>query len=163
MNHKAPPRTGRPQMPQGYGVSQDLEGTLPWDWAAEQLERSKNYWVCTTCPDGRPHAMPVWGLWNDGAIWFSTGRTTRKARNLAENPRLTIHLESGDDVVILEGTVAEVKEKGELQRLLELYKAKYNVDPPLLEPSTVNYRLAPSKALGWRERSFPKSATRWVF
>ena len=43
-------------------------------------------WVCSTRPDGRPHAMPVWALWIDGALWFSTDPSSYKARNLARSP-----------------------------------------------------------------------------
>ncbi len=63
----------------------------------------RNYWVCTTRADGRPHAMPVWGLWLDDAVLFSTDPESVKARNLAARPDVVVHLESGDDVVVVDG------------------------------------------------------------
>ena len=102
---REPKAVTRPDMAPSYGLSSEPEGMLPWGWAVEQLVASRNYWVCTTRPDGRPHAAPVWGLWADDALYFGTDPASRKGRNLAENPELVVHLESGDDVVILEGRV----------------------------------------------------------
>ena len=57
----------------GYGIAGPSEGTglLPWAWAEERLSGSRNYWAVTLWPDGRPHAMPVWGVWDDASFWFS--------------------------------------------------------------------------------------------
>src|SRR5581483_11367565 len=102
-NPPVEPRRSRPLMPEGYGVPETEEGLLPWSWAVERLERARNFWFSTTRPDGRPHAMPAWGVWLDGALYFEGSPETRRARNLAANPALVVHLESGDEVVILEG------------------------------------------------------------
>ncbi|HEU4760074.1 MAG TPA: pyridoxamine 5'-phosphate oxidase family protein, partial [Dehalococcoidia bacterium] len=67
------PMVSRPHMP-GYGISEDDEGLLPWAWAEERLAKSHNYWVATARPDGRPHAMPVWAVWLDDRLYFSTAR-----------------------------------------------------------------------------------------
>ena len=92
-------------MPRLYGVPTDASGAelLPWTWAVEQLTSTRSYWVCTTRPDGRPHAAPVWGVWLDDAVWFSTAPSSVKGRNIARDPRVVVHLESGDETVILEG------------------------------------------------------------
>ena len=57
------PRASRPSMP-GYGLAAENEGQglLPFQWARERLERSRNYFVSSVRPDGRPHSMPVWGV-----------------------------------------------------------------------------------------------------
>jgi len=85
------PRASRPYMP-GYGIVGPTQGSglLPWSWAEERLTASRNYWVASSWPDGRPHAMPVWGIWHDGALWFSSSRQSRKARNLAADPRCVV-------------------------------------------------------------------------
>src|SRR4051812_14559390 len=98
-------RTDRPSMPIGYGVAAGDEGQLPWSWVEREGTRSRNYWICTTRPDGRPHAMPVWGLWLEGAVVFSTDPQSAKARNFTDRPDAVIHLESGDEVVVLEGRI----------------------------------------------------------
>ena len=96
------PRARRPAFP-GYGISDDPDGMLPWAWAEERLVAAHNYWVATASAQRGPHATPVWGLWRDGVFVFSCGRESRKARDLEADARLVVHLESGDDVVTVEG------------------------------------------------------------
>src|SRR5437016_13514736 len=103
----AEPKAGLPAFPKDYGLKPRKE-YLPWKHATERLQKSRNYWIVTAGRDGRPHAMPVWGFWFAGTLYFGTGRGSRKWRNLHSNPRIVVHLESGDDVVILEGTAREV-------------------------------------------------------
>jgi len=59
-------------------------------------------------PEGAsgPHTRPVWGVWRDGGFWFSTGSQAR--RNLEANAAITVHLESGEEVVIVEGVAERV-------------------------------------------------------
>lgn len=101
----ADPTPGPIQVVEGYGLSDaPADGTaLAWSTIVEWLAGSRNYWVCTTRPDSRPHAIPVWGLWLEDTLWFSTDPDSYKARNLATNPELVVHLESGDEVCVLEG------------------------------------------------------------
>lgn len=153
----------RPYM-KGYGIATDKKGMLAWDEATKQIRRSRNYWIITVRPDRRPHAVPVWGIWLDDAVYFGTDRRSRKGRNLAANPALVVHLESGDDAVILEG-VAEEVEVGDrvlLDRIDKACVSKYKIGL-LLGKTSVIYRLRPRVAFAWREKDFPRSATRWRF
>ena len=63
------PKASRPHVP-GYGIPKTPKGMLPWSFVDERMRKSLNYWICTTCADGRPHARPVWGVWVDGAFCF---------------------------------------------------------------------------------------------
>ena len=65
-------------------------GMVTWQWAVERLEAARNYWLATTKVDGAPHVMPVWGLWLDGAVLFSTSPESIKARNFARDPRAVL-------------------------------------------------------------------------
>ena len=152
-------------MTEGYGVSRGREGMLSWGHVGERMGASRNYWIGTTRPDGRPHAAPVWGVWLDDALFFGTDPRSRKARNLRANPEAVVHLESGDDCVILEGVVEEESDPGLRRRVGEAYAAKYGIDalggtdgdgPPV-------HVLRPRVALAWLESSFPQTATRWRF
>jgi hypothetical protein len=159
------PKLSRPGMPKDYGILDESQGSglLPWRRASEQLAKARNYWIHTTRADGRPHAMPVWGLWFEERFYFSTGPTSVNGRNLAANPSLVVHLESGDDSVILEGTAERVKDKGLLKRLDEAYRAKYDF-PLVNEAGEGNiYTLDHSLAFAWLERDFIGSATRYIF
>jgi hypothetical protein len=108
--------------------------------------------------------VPVWGFWLDGSLYFGTARSTRKARNLAHNPALSVHLESGDDVVILEGAAVEVdlSDKQTLKELDAASRAKYKM-PLMVIPENVVYCVRPRVVLAWTESDFPNNATRWQF
>jgi nitroimidazol reductase NimA-like FMN-containing flavoprotein (pyridoxamine 5'-phosphate oxidase superfamily) len=125
--------------------------------------RSRNYWICTSRPDGRPHSIPVWGFCLDGAFYFGTGRSSRKARNINDNPELSIHLESGDDVIILEGTAVEISDAEAAAKLDAICKKKYKMPLPVMPGESVCYRVRPRIVLAWLEKSFITSATRWEF
>jgi hypothetical protein len=77
---------------------------LDWNWVLELFARSRNGWLASTRPDGRPHVAPLWVVTVDGQIWFSTPATTTKGRNLARDSRVALHVESGDDVAIVDGS-----------------------------------------------------------
>ena len=83
-------------------------GSLSWNWASERLSESRNYFLVTSRLDGRPHAIPVWGLWLDDAFYFSTGRKSRKARHLAARPDCIVCPDDASEAVVLEGTAQEV-------------------------------------------------------
>ena len=158
------PTPGRPKMGGDYGVPTEGSGAdlLPWSTIEEWLTTSRNYWVTTASPAGRPHAMPVWGLWLDGAVIFSTGRASRKGRNIAANPEVIVHLESGDDVVVLEGRLQEVKDRDLLKRFEDDYEKKYEFRPDTKGSDPI-YALRPRVVLSWLEKDFVNSATRWTF
>jgi hypothetical protein len=65
-------------------------------------------WLATIDADGRPHVTGVGALWVDGAFWFETGRTTRKGRNLARDPRCTLSLSTVEFDLVVEGEAAVV-------------------------------------------------------
>lgn len=149
-------------MPAAYGIERTTgEGMLAWGMVDEWLAKSRNYWVATTRSDGRPHAAPVWGLWLDGSFYFSTDPGSRKARNIAAHAEVVVHLESGDDVVILEGGVERVADRPSRQRFVDEYEAKYQFRVELGNADYGIYRVRPRVAFAWREGDFPTSATRW--
>jgi pyridoxine/pyridoxamine 5'-phosphate oxidase len=138
----------------GYGVPTEAEGMVPWSWAEERLVAAHNYWVATA----GPHASPIWALWqDDDTLVFSCDPTSRKARALAADPRIVVHLESGAEVVIVEGTAEQIEPSAEL---MKAYSAKYGPT----DPAVGNwYSVTPRRALAWREEDYPRSATRFDF
>ena len=153
----------RPEAPKSHGVH-EVEGPPPWSQAEERLERARNYWVATTRPDGRPHATPVWGVWVEGSLYFGTGRSSVKGQNLAHCPELVVHLESGDDVVILEGQVEEVRDRDSFAAIDAAYRAKYGMSVSEAgDDGAVWYVVRPKKAHAWLENDFLNTATRWRF
>ena len=144
-------------------------GRLTWLWATERLTRARNYWIATTRPDGRPHSRPVWGVWLDGVFYFSTGSLA--AQNLTANHGISVHLESGSEVVIIEGLAETVSDVALVELVVNQYNEKYhwNVDPNNL-PGPF-YAVRPQTAFGWHfeesdinpESSALGNATRWRF
>jgi hypothetical protein len=165
-----PDRSGDPELSQprmfgGYLGS----AKLPWTWATERLTRARNYWIATTRPDGKPHSRPVWGIWIDDTFYFSTGSLA--ASNLVTRPAITVHLESGSEVVIIEGVAEPVNDATLVEQVVSLYNQKYNwnLDPHDL-PGPF-YAVRPQVAFGWHfdeselnpESTGLGTATRWRF
>lgn len=137
------------------------KGLKPWSYAVERLQRSRGYWISTSCPDGRPHAVPIWGLWLRDEFAFSTGARSKKARNLAANPRVVIGAEPAGDAIVLEGE-ARLLDDADADRkreFVQAYQAKYDW---VMESEPV-YSVRPIVAFYFGEDEFTGSATRWTF
>lgn len=159
-----------------YGVPDDLDGILEWSWAEERLDRSRNFWVSTVAADGRPHLMPVWGIWlpEREQFMFSCAPGARKARNLRGNPLVSVAADDSVEVVMLEGVATEVRTT-EIVDLVRRWAAKYGTDDPddgageeqLAEflADTTAFLVEPTRAFGLIERpeDFGPRATRWVW
>ncbi|MCI0395764.1 MAG: pyridoxamine 5'-phosphate oxidase family protein [Chloroflexi bacterium] len=165
------PKASRPYMPD-YGIldAQSGQGLLPWSWATERLARALNYWIATTRPDGQPHMTPVWGVWLDDTFYFSTGRRSRKARNLAVNPRCVVCPEHADDPVILEGVAERVTNPALLRQVADAFSQKYQWS---MEPTQEGvhdehgnegpvFAIHPQVAFAFSD-DLVGSATRWIF
>jgi len=136
-------------------------GRLPWSWARERLEHSRNYWVSTVSPGGSPHSMPVWGVWLDPHFFFSASPGSRRVRNLESNPRVVVTTESAVEGVVLEGKWAELGPGPELDRYAAVYDRKYqwNIRE---QPGGGFYLVAPTKAFALLEHESGR-ITRWLF
>jgi PPOX class probable F420-dependent enzyme len=146
----------------GYGIPETKKGLLPWSWAKERLEKSHNYWITTVRPDGTPHTMVVWGLWLDGAFYFSTGSQSRKARNLKENPRCNICTEQAHEAVVVEGKAKLVRDRDVLRRFFRRYEKKYDWDMSEMQEEPI-FSVTPRLAFGLYEKKYMETATKWVF
>lgn len=141
---------------------------FPWPYVRHQLERARSYWICTVRPDGRPHSAPVWGVWVGGRLWFGTSPEAVKARNLAADPRVSVHLESAEDCVILEGTVEVVPVADLPPGVAVRYAAKYVLPDgtpvrPDAEAGGSMWAVTPERGHTWLEAVFPQTMTRWRF
>ena len=157
------PRASRPHMPE-YGLEpvSGGEGLLPFAWAIERLERCRNFWLSTVRADGRPHAMAVWAVWHEGALYFSTALQSRKARNLAHEAECVLATERADEAVIVEGRARRETDAATLARMRGVYEAKYRMGYP---PDSAVYAVEPRVVFGFVESAdrFAKTATRWTF
>ncbi len=106
-----------------------------WDAIERILADAQLYWIITVRADGRPHAVPLVGVWHDGAFAFCTGPDEQKQRNLDTNAHVAVATGStgangwstGKDVV-LEGAAERVTDARELERLAAAWFDKYGQD-----------------------------------
>jgi nitroimidazol reductase NimA-like FMN-containing flavoprotein (pyridoxamine 5'-phosphate oxidase superfamily) len=146
----------------GYGLPEEPRGLHPWSWGEAILREAHNYWVATARADGRPHVMPVWAVWHDGALWFSSGGESRKAKNLAARGECSVGAERGAHAVIVEGVATRLASEDAPAEVARLYDAKYGGGYPESQPL---FRVDPRVAFGFDESAdeFGASATRWLF
>lgn len=161
------PVASRPYLP-GYGVRPAGHGTglLPWSWAVDRLRDSHDFWLATAWPDGRPHLMPVWAVWDDGGLWFSAGPRSRKVRNIRAGGRVAVSTEDPENPVVLEGTAHLVTEPDRLSRFVGVINTKYRTDYPVelfVPDHAAVAKVEPERAFGIVADDFDGSPTRWTF
>jgi PPOX class probable F420-dependent enzyme len=161
------PRASRPYMP-GYGIVGPAEGRglLPWSWAEERLKASHDYWVATVWPDGRPHVMPVWGVWSHESLCFSSSLRSRKARNLRADPRCVVTTDNPIEPVVVEGVAELVRDLGAIEEMIALVNQKYSSDITLefMDPQVnAMFRIRPRWVFSLNDKEFTDSPTRWEF
>lgn len=163
----------------GYGAPAPL-----WAHARKRLAEGAThspsmpgtYWLATVRPDGRPHVMPLFGVWLDDALYFTSGPGARKARNLAANPHCVVTSGAADLDLVIEGTATRVTDEPTLRRVAESYADKYgwlvrvrdgafDADhgaPSAGEPPYQVYEVEPSTVFGLGTAE-PFGAARWRF
>jgi hypothetical protein len=107
----------------------------PWAEIERLLRDAQLYWIITVRADGRPHAVPLVGVWQDGVFAFCTGPQEQKSRNLDTNRHVAVTTgstgahgwDSGKDVVV-EGTATRVTDPQALRRWAAAWYAKYGDD-----------------------------------
>ncbi|HET9900922.1 MAG TPA: pyridoxamine 5'-phosphate oxidase family protein [Actinomycetes bacterium] len=147
------------RLPKAYGTPKI---TLSWEEVDERLAAALHYWLVTTRPDGRPHVVPVDGMWVDGACYFGGDPTTVHARNLRDDPRAAIHLDDAEAATIAEGVAGiHTPTLPFAQELDAAAKRKYgySVGPKVYLGGV--WRLRPTTVLAWNR--LDRDATRFRF
>jgi hypothetical protein len=147
----ATPIADRPRMPDGYGVPKTATGLLGWEAVENRLHAARVYWVATSGAGAQPRVRPVDGLYVDGALYVGGSPETRWVRDLHENPRVSVHLDGDDFVVIVEGTATFDGLPPELaQRVADASNAKFGygvTQADYTRPGVVSIR--PRVVLAW--------------
>jgi nitroimidazol reductase NimA-like FMN-containing flavoprotein (pyridoxamine 5'-phosphate oxidase superfamily) len=147
-----------------------------WADARRQLQAAEIFWLSTVRPDGRPHVTPLIAVWIDEALYFCTGPTERKARNLESNTQCILTtgcnaIDRGLDLVV-EGDAVRTSDEAILKRVADAYASKYG-DPFVFtvrdgafrndeSGEALVFRVAPRKAFGFGKGDV-FSQTRWRF
>jgi len=156
----------------GYGVPDDIEGTLPWSWAEERLVATRNFWFVTADGTGRPHSLPIWGIWlpERQRFGFSSAPSARKVRNIAANDRVVFTTDDSVECVSVEGR-AMALEGPQLADMARAWADKYHdgtwpkSDMVTFVADNAAYEVIPDRAFGIIEtpEQFSTAATRWVW
>jgi hypothetical protein len=158
------PKVTRPQLPKGYVDNPTMSVT--WEYVVQRLTNTKNYWLCSVRPDGRPHVVPRWGAFVDGKFYYDGSPETRHALNIVANPHVSLHLESGDEVIIAEGISAPAgkPEAALAAQIAAAYRVKYADQGYAPEATQWDngglYVFIPKQVLAWTQ--FFKDPTKFV-
>jgi hypothetical protein len=143
------------------------EGTMTWTEVAGRLAAARTYWLGSTTTSGAPHAAPVWGVVTGATLYLYSERSTAKARNLAADPRVVVHLESGEDVLIIRGTAEDLGPPAAVPAVVAALAAKYTSPEdrrylPDRDPDfDVVWAIRPRSAMTWRLDDYAASQRRW--
>ena len=138
---------------------------ITWEEIATPLAAARNYWLTTVAADGAPRAVPVWGAVVGDQLHLYTSRASAKAHHLARDPRVVVHLESAEDVVIVDGRLEDIGQPADHPEVLAALDAKYPDDADYLPSHDTYYdalyRLLPVRARTWTLADFDGSQRRW--
>ena len=145
----------------GYGMPEPRENLVSLDFISGQMSQSRHYWISTVFPDGRPHVVPVWGIWHENRFHFEGSMQTAWGKNILKDPRIAVHLPDADKVVIIEGT-AHIIQDDEIDSaawdiLDTAFQRKYKVDQ-----GSPYIFVHPKRVLAWDGEALT-TMTRWVF
>jgi hypothetical protein len=147
------------RLPAAYGAG---VRTLSWVDVSRRLTEATHYWLATTRPDGRPHTVPVDGVWLADGWYFGGHPDTVYQRNMRANPDAAVHLPDPVGVVIAEGRAEWVRPgPDEARDLTAASKGKYGYAPPPEAYTAGVWRLAPRRVLAWT--NLGEDPTRFTF
>ena len=110
----------------------------------------------------------MWVAVSGGVAHVFTYRGARKARNIAADPRVVLHLPDPEDVLIVEGRLRDLGGPEDAPDVVATFAEKYQAADdraylPGVDPSVdAVYALEPDRALTWRLADFEKSQQRWT-
>jgi PPOX class probable F420-dependent enzyme len=112
----------------------------------DRLQSDVIAWFGSMRPDGRPHFVPVWFLWEQGTILVFS-QPNQKVRNIEQNPSVILALDNthdGADVIEIEGQAHLV---ADASALAPAYLAKYGTRIAALGYTPEQMAQAYSKAI----------------
>jgi hypothetical protein len=169
----------------------ESDGLLPIEWSQVEAQlvdllmhddpQSPNrstFWLTTLNADGSPHVTSVGALWHASSCWFQTGELTRKARNLAHDPRCTISVATKRFDVTAAGEARRVTDPEVVAEIAALWAqsgwpaqlddsgtgitAPFNA-PALGPPPWFVYEVKPDTATAVGTTEAMPGSTRWRF
>ena len=123
------------------------------------LAESRNAIVATVNPDGFPQLTPIWFLWEDGKVFFSTTEPRLKTRNLKRDPRVSLCIDepgppqqtvvlAGEDAVVTPGLGGDMTERIAKKYGGDNWESSY--DHIANTPDRVIVSYTPTRILTWK-------------
>jgi len=125
---------------------------------AEFVQWERACRVATCGKAGIPHVVPVCHVLRGGKVYFGSGTTGRKMKNLAQNPRVTVVVDTYSDVwstlrgVMIQGRARLIARGPAFRRVRDLLYRKYPQYPreAALSPSdSVIVEVTPTRVFSW--------------
>jgi len=129
------------------------------------MEGTRTGKLSTVREDGHPHVAPIWFVWNEGKIIFSTGDSSIKAKNIRHNPQVSICVDDESPpyaFVIIQGTAKFSGNQKDLlkwntvlggrymgEKLAEVYGKRNSVEGSLLVEVTPTKMISDKDVAGW--------------
>jgi hypothetical protein len=136
------------------------------------------FWLTTLNADGSAHVTSVGALWHEGSFWFQTGERTRKAKNVARDPRCTVSVATKGFDVMVAGVARRVTDPTTVAEIATLWAedgwpaelddsgtgitAPFNA-PTLGPPPWFVYEIVPQTATAVGTSEETPGSTRWRF
>jgi general stress protein 26 len=138
------------------------ETLLAQEWVQKLLAEPLLARLGTANPaTAQPHVTPVWFAWDGQCLYISAFISTRKAREVSKNPRISVLIDTNEPTraVLLEGISEMITEPGEVRRLSEWIYARYVGEGEVqgepyvgwtTDPENRIIRLRPEKVFAWK-------------
>ena len=108
-----------------------------------RLQTEQNLWLATVRPNGTPHLVPIWFVWVAGKIYVCTGIDSVKARNVRQNPQVSIALEDGSHPIVIEGRAQPIGQAE--SAVVDAFQRKYDWDITTDDTYTEVIEIEPEK------------------
>lgn len=157
-------------------ATNDEKTVAEWSDAKAQFDKSDKYWLTTINPKGKPHVRPIFCVWLEDSIYFTSSPDAQKGKNIEVNSHCSICAAGKTLDVIIEGEVQRVTDQAALEKVRQLYKDKYDwpitvegdaytapyAAPSAGKPPYALYQITLTKAFGFGNDEI-YGATRWQF
>lgn len=137
---------------------------ISWTHANNKLAKERVYWISTASSKGRPHSVPVWGIWRDNRFYFETDPYSVKGKNLSTNNSIFVHVQDGLDTVILDGKARREMATDVLDKLRKDYARKYRYKPGWSNrKEQIVFRVEPQTVHAWKAPRMHRNLVKFIF
>jgi hypothetical protein len=117
----------------------------------ETLAKNGRFWLGTADPTGKPHVIAVSAWWESEEFVVATLGSSRTARNIEMNPRVTMATGAFNDAIVIHAQMIESRAVEDSPDLAKGFKAVMGWEPGEVGPGWIFLRLRPTKIQAFRD------------